>query len=66
MKGVCALYDLLSKEVEDSMLWPTPEEMKQLVGELDYLIPKNEDGSLKYKDLDQVCITHVHDCLLTK
>ena len=48
-KGICTLHDLLAKEVEDAVLWPMCEEMEQLVGELDYLIPKNEDGSWSMK-----------------
>ena len=47
-------YTTCSKEVDDSMLWPTHEEMTQLVHKLAYLIPKNSNGSLKHKDLDIV------------
>ena len=55
-QGVSALHDTLQDEWNEEKLWPSPEEMEKLIDDLDYLIPKDHDGSYKYNKLKCVRI----------
>ena len=35
-------------------MWPSVEQLQDLIAKVDYLIPKNSDGSYKYKQLKNV------------
>ena len=54
-RGICALHDALQPEWEVTGIWPSLEELQDLITKVDYLIPKNADGSYKYKRLKNVC-----------